>query len=183
MLTYMDMICMFSCQWGFYDRWFSCYFETHLNTYLAEHQFLKDQSLYEHSLPFFFPARVGLAGGLVFQGLSWRYRATQYCDFLHIVLFFIVLVHLPPSSVFVGCENSASPIDHMSLGSGRLVLRVSVLYCGWFCLSGSFCHSLVLAVIWDNRVIWVSADTLSACPSIWFNHYCLEYSRVWVVFI
>lgn len=95
--------------------------------------------------------------------------------------FFIVLIHLPPSSVFVGCENSASPIDHMSLGYGWVVLRVSVLHCGWLCLSGSFCHSLVLAVLWDNRVIWVCADTLSACPSIWFNRDCLEYSRVWVV--
>lgn len=66
----MDKICIFSCQRGFYGRWFPCDFETHLNTHLADHQFVKDQSLYEQLLPFLFSPRVDLAGGLVFKGLS-----------------------------------------------------------------------------------------------------------------
>lgn len=56
---------------------FPCYFETPLNTHLAE--FLKHQSLYEQLLLFIFSSRIGLAGGLVQQ-------QHNTVIFLHIVL-------------------------------------------------------------------------------------------------
>lgn len=95
------------------------------------------------------------------QGIVVKIQSDTILWFVFILpSFFIVLVHLPPSSVLVDCEKSEFPVDHMSLGTAWVLLRVSVLYWGWFCLLGIICQSLVLVVLWDDGVIWVPAGTL-----------------------